>query len=97
MQRIIVNINSNGKGFFALENRYETVGHIEVEREGNELKIIDTVVFLDRYLPLLGKLLLQGIVKYARMRELKIVTLSKFVQQHFSSDPASYADVWEKA
>jgi hypothetical protein len=96
MQKIIVNINSNGKGYFALEVRNKTIGHIIVELAGNELKVLDTVVLVGRYLPLIGKLLLQGIVKYARLHELKIVAISKFVQQQFNSDPGSYADVLEK-
>jgi hypothetical protein len=96
MQKIIVNINSTGKGYFALEVRNKTIGHIMVELAGKELKVLDTVVLVGRYLPLIGKLLLQGIVKYARLHELKIVAISKFVQQLFNHDPASYADVLEK-
>jgi hypothetical protein len=67
-----------------------------VELAGKELKVLDPVVLVGRYLPLIGKLLLQGIVKYARLYELKIVAISKFVQQLFNSDPALYADVLEK-
>jgi hypothetical protein len=51
-----------------------------VELAGKELKVLDPVVLVGRYLPLIGKLLLQGIVKYARLYELKIVAISKFVQ-----------------
>jgi len=95
MQKIIVNIKPSGKGYFALEVRNKTIGHILVELAGNELKVLDTVVLVGRYLPVIGKLLLHGIVRYARLQELKIVAISKFVQQIFNSDPASYADVLE--
>ena len=97
MQKIIVNIKPNGEGYFALEVRSKTIGHILVELAGRELKILDTVVLVGRYLPLIGNLLMQGIVKYARLHELKIVAISRFVQQLFSNDPASYADVLKKA
>ncbi|HKC37074.1 MAG TPA: hypothetical protein VKB95_13460 [Chitinophagaceae bacterium] len=97
MHKIIVNIKSNGKGCFALEIRNKTIGHVIVERDDNELKVLDTVVLVGRYLPLIGKLLLQGIVKYARLHDLKIVAIPKFVQQLLSSDLASCPDVWQKA
>src|SRR6476646_274571 len=97
MHKITININGNGKGFFALEIRNKTIGQIKVDLEGNVLKVLDTVVLVNKYLHLIGNLLLQGVVEYARMHELKIITLSKFAQQQFSSDPALYADVWEKA
>jgi len=96
MQKIIVNIKPTGKGYFALEVRNKTIGHVLVELVGKELKVLDTVVLVGRYLPLIGKLLLQGIVRYARLHELKIVAISKFVQQLFNNDPSSYADVWER-
>ena len=97
MYKITANINSNGKGSFALEIRNKTIGQIKVRLNGNELILLDTIVLVKRYLSLIGNLLLQKAVEYARMHQLKIVTLSKFAQQQFSSDPASYADVWEKA
>ena len=93
MYKITVNIK---RGFFALEIRNKTIGHVTVAIDGNKLKILDTVVLVGRYLPLIGKLLLQGVVKYARLHELKIVTVSKFAQEQFSRDPAPYADVWER-
>jgi uncharacterized protein len=97
MHKIIININGNGKGFFALEVRNKTIGQIKVDLEGNELKVLDTVVLVNKYLHLIGNLLLQGVVEFARMHELKIITLSKFAQQQFSNNPLLYADVWEKA
>jgi len=97
MYRVSAHINENGKGSFALEIRNKTIGQIKVDLEGNELKVIDTVVLVNKYLHLIGNLLLQGVVEFARMHELKIITLSKFAQQQFSSNPLLYADVWEKA
>ena len=96
MRKIIVNIKSDGKGYFVLEVRNKVIGRILVELAGKHLKLLDTVVLVDRYSPLIRKLLLQGIVKYARLHESKIVAISKFVQRIFNSDPAFYADVLEK-
>ena len=96
MYKITVNINSNGKGSFALEIRNKTIGQIKVRLNDNELILLDTIVLVNRYLHLIGNLLLQEVVEYARMHELKIVTLSKFTQRQFSGNPALYADVWEK-
>ena len=97
MHKITAKINSNGKGSFALEIRNKTIGQIKIDLDGNELKVLDTVVLVNKYLHLIGNLLLQGVVEFARMHELKIITLSKFAQQQFSSNPLLYADVWEKA
>jgi superoxide dismutase len=97
MHKFIANIKRNGKGFFALKIRDKTVGQVSIDLYGNELKILDTEVLVSTYLYPFGNLLLQKIVEYARMRELKIITLSKFAQQQFSSNPTLYADVWEKA
>ena len=73
MHKITVNINEKGKGFFALEIRNKTIGQIKVDLDGNELKVLDTVVLVNKYLHLIGNLLLQGVVEYARMHELKII------------------------
>jgi hypothetical protein len=97
MHKFIANIKRNGKGFFALKIRDKTVGQVSIDLYGNELKILDTEVLVSTYLYPFGNLLLQKIVEYARMRELKIIALSKFAQQQFSSNPTLYADVWEKA
>jgi hypothetical protein len=97
MHKINVNINEIGKGFFALRIRNKIIGQMKVDLDGNELKVLDTVVLVNKHLHLIGNLLLQGVVEYARMHELKIITLSKFAQQQFSSNPTLYADVWEKA
>ena len=44
----------------------------------------------------MGVCLINEIVDYARVHELKIITISKFVQKQFSSNPELYADVWER-
>jgi len=97
MHKFFVNIKRNGKGFFALRVRDNTVGQITIDLDGNKLKILDTVDLAGTYLYPFRKLLLEKIVEYARMRELKIIPVSPFAQRQFSSDPASYADVWERA
>ena len=97
MYTISTHINENGKGAFTLEIGDKAIGQIKVDLDGNELKLLDTVVKVNKSLHLIGNLLLQGVVEYARMHELKIITLSKFTQEQFSSNPSFYCDVWEKA
>ena len=96
MHRFIANIKRNGKGFFAMKIKDNIVGQMAIVLEGNELKILHTtgVVNTSSHSP--GNMILQKIVEYARMHDLKIITLSKFAQQQFSSNPLLYADVWEK-
>ena len=95
--RIDIIIRENGSGFFALKLGHKTIGQIKVSLVGNELILLDTIVLIKSSLHTIGVLLLQEVVEYARMHELKIITISKFVQKQFSSNPALYADVWEKA
>jgi hypothetical protein len=96
MYTISININMSGEGYFALNIGNKTVGRIEINLSGNELVLLDTIIHSSRYIHSVTNRLLHEIVEYARMHELKIITISKFVQKQFSSNPALYADVWEK-
>jgi len=97
MYKVFIDIKKNGKGFFLLARKNETVGKIKFSLVDSELFILDTVVVAKRYINSIGKKLVDEIVEYARMHELKIITISKFVQRRFSNNPLSYVDVWEKA
>ncbi len=90
-------MSENGKGFFAFIIENKIVGQIQVSLAGSELILLETIVPVNRYLHAIGSRLLQEVVEYARIHELKIITVSRFVQKQFSSNPALYADVWEKA
>ena len=93
---VFIHITEKGRGFFALNFNDKIIGKIKVRLAGNELILLDTVVLFKRCLHSIGVQLLQSTVEFARMHELKIVTVSKFAQRQFSSDPLRYADVWEK-
>jgi hypothetical protein len=97
MYQISISINEDGKGYFALGSGCKTFGEIKVQLIDGELILLDTIVLCKPNLHSVGKRLLREIVVYARMHELKIVTIAKFAQKQFSSNPALYADVWEKA
>ena len=97
MYQVSININEDGKGSFALGSECKTVGEIKVELIDGELILLDTIVLSKPHLHAVGSRILQETVEYARMHELKIVTISKFAQKQFSCNPALYADVWEKA
>ena len=97
MYQVSININEDGKGSFALGSGCKTVGEIKVQLIDGELILLDTIVLSKPNLHAVGSRILQETVEYARMHELKIVTISKFAQKQFSSNPALYADVWEKA
>jgi hypothetical protein len=97
MYQVSININEDGKGSFALGNGCKTVGEIKVQLIDGELILLDTIVLNKPNLHSVGKRILRETVEYARMHELKIVTIARFAQKQFSSNPALYADVWEKA
>ena len=97
MYKVAININENGEGIFALDNGGKTLGEIKVQMVNNELILLDTIVMSKTYFQSIANRILQETVEYARMHDLKIVTMSDFAQKQFSRDPAIYADVWEKA
>ena len=97
MYEISSNIDWDGQGFFALKQGTHTLGQIKVKLTNGDLTLLDTTVSVKRNLHSIGVRLIHEIVDYARVHELKIITISKFVQKQFSSNPELYADVWEKA
>ena len=97
MHRVSININEDGKGSFAFGSVCKTLGEIKVQLIDGELILLETIVLNKTNLQAIGERILRETVAYARMHELKIVTIAKFAQKQFSSNPASYTDVWEKA
>ena len=97
MHWVSININEDGIGSFAFCTGSKTLGEIKVQLMDGELILLDAIVVSKPDLHAVGKRILREIVAYARMHELKIVTIAKFAQQQFSSNPGLYADVWEKA
>jgi len=97
MHQISININEDGKGSFAFGTGCKTVGEIKVQLVDGELILLEIIVLHKTNLQAIGKRILLETVEYARMHELKIVTIAKFAQKQFSSNPALYVDVWEKA
>ena len=97
MNKVLIDINENGNGYFSLDLGNHMKGQIRFNISDSELIILDTIVPAKRYLSWLGSWILNEIVEYARMHELKIVATSKFVQKMFRYNPLLYVDVWEKA
>lgn len=97
MYTIQIHIDIHGQGFFSLNAGGYQVGKIVITLSGSELILQDTTVLGKRYLHSVRNRLLHEVVEYAKMHELKIVTVSRFIQKQFSINPEKYADVWEKA
>src|ERR1700752_371347 len=95
MNNVLININKSGHGFFSLDLGNNVTGKIRFNLHDHELIILDTIVPSRRYLDWIGSWILNDIVAYARMHELKIVALSKFVHKTFRRNPLLYVDVWE--
>ena len=97
MFKIIMYFRENGKGLFSLKLGSKLIWRMKVLLVGNELMVLDSTAFIKRSYRFAGILLLEEVVAYARMHELKVIAISRFVQKLFSHNPALYADVWEKA
>lgn len=97
MYSIEIDISERCGGFFALSVLGHQAGRIDILLHGSELILTHTTIILKKYQDLIAKKLIREVVEYAKMHELKIITISKFVQMQFSKCPAKYADVWEKA
>ena len=97
MYQVSININEDGKGSFAFGNGCNILGEIKIQLLDGVLILLDTIVGSKPNLHDVFQHIIWETVEYARMHELKIVTVAKVAQKQFSSNPALYADVWEKA
>ena len=96
MYQVSININEDGKGTFALGSGCNILAEIKVQLIDGVLILLDTIVGSKPNLNDVFQHIIRETVEYARMHELKIVTIAKIAQKQFSSNPALYADVWEK-
>lgn len=81
MYSISTHINEKGKGFFAFKMFDNMLGKLNVIISGNEMLLLDTSITagLNKYS--ITDALQQGVVEYARMHELKIVTVAEFIKE----------------
>ncbi|MES1222048.1 MAG: hypothetical protein ABUT20_41515 [Bacteroidota bacterium] len=86
MYDISAHINENGKGFFALTMFDNILGKLNIAISGDEILLVETIVLgrLNKHFVI--NLLQHGIIEYAKMNELKIVTLAEFIKQQKESD-----------
>ena len=82
MYSISNHINEKGKGFFALQMSGRLLGKLNIAISGNEMLLLDTTIITGG----LNKnsitdFLQQGIMEYARIHELKIITVERFIRE----------------
>lgn len=85
-ERIFLNINKAGKGFFALRRGTLTIGKMLFNLSPSAITLIDTEAINKYYLEPITKRLLQELIAFANMRELKIVTSSDILQSQLTSE-----------
>ena len=97
MYRIFLHLNKTGNGFFALRVGSATVGRIDVNISGDELMLVDTDATDNRMLKSITQRLMHKIVEYARMNELRIVSMSNYILSQVNNNASFNANVWKRA
>lgn len=97
MYQISIHIGISGEGSFELHVANRPAVRINVTLRGEVLILRETILSAKKQAKAnIGRLLYE-IVEYARMHALKIITLSRVIQQKFHQNARSYQDVWESS
>lgn len=97
MYNVSVDIADTGEGSFVLLDSEKRAVQINITLREDVIIIRETIISARKHIRAVVSRLLYEIVEYARMHELKIITLSRTVQQRFHQHPGRYQDVWESS
>lgn len=97
MYQISIHIGISGEGSFVLHAANHQAVRINVTLRGDVLILRETVLSARKQAKAHISRLLYEIVEYARMHALKIITLSRVIQQKFHQNARNYQDVWESS
>ncbi len=96
MKKVKIRIDERGRGSFYIMDREKQAGEMDFSLNGNNLTVLHTEVSPRNKGRDLAKRLLAAVVEYARSHQLKVISLSKYVQEQFRRNIEEYADLWEK-
>ena len=96
MEEVLLELGEDQKGKFYLMQDDTEMGRMEFGIQDNLLTVYHTEVSPEFEGRGLAKILLQGMVSYARAQHLKVKPLCPYVLARFKRQEEEFADIWEK-
>ena len=96
MQDIKIELDSEGKGSFFLDDGNKRVAEMSFKRDGKKLTVFHTQIspHLDGK-GVAGKLL-EAMADYIRQEKLKVIPLCTYVSTQFKRHPEKYGDILDR-
>lgn len=88
--------NGEGEGEFYVEEGGEHIGEMSVLIEGDIMTVKHTEVHPDMEGKGLARLMLDGMVEFARENSLKVLPKCSYVKTQFQRHDGEYGDVWQR-
>lgn len=93
MEDVKLKVNDAGEGYFYIAENNEVIGEMVIRISEEVITVHHTEVYPKGEGKGLGKVLLAGMVDYARKNGLKVIALCPFVHAQFKRHPDSYQDI----
>ncbi|MBW8682735.1 GNAT family N-acetyltransferase [Chitinophaga rhizophila] len=96
MDEVVIRLNAKNHGAFYLMHEGEQTGEMVIAVDGGVLTAYHTEIIPQAEGKGLARVLLNGMVAYAREHQLKVRPLCAYVHAQFKKHPDEYADIWLK-
>lgn len=96
MDEVVIRLNAKNHGAFYLMHDGEQAGEMIIGIADNLLTAYHTEINPKVEGKGLGKILLNGMVAYAREHHLKVIPKCVYVHAQFKRHPEEFADIWQK-
>lgn len=88
-------LNEQGRGAFTISENDEQLAEMVVAVSGDNLTVYHTEVVPKADGRGLAKTLLNAMVAYARVHQLKVIALCPYVHAQFKRHPQEFEDIWD--
>lgn len=96
VEEIQLKLDKNGRGAFVIERNEERLAEMEIGLDAGNLTVYHTEVSDTLKGQGIGLKLLAAMVEYARLHQLKVITLCPFVNNQFKKSSDRYSDIWNQ-
>ena len=96
MNNVELSLEKTGRGLFFIKEGDEQIAELVFSIQDDHLTVYHTEVLPEQEGKGLAKHLLDELVDYSRVHNLKVIPLCPYVSTQFRRHPAKYSDVWSK-
>jgi predicted GNAT family acetyltransferase len=96
MDEVVIRLNAKNHGAFYLMHEGEQAGEMIISIADNVLTAYHTEIDPKFEGKGLARILMNGMVTYAREHQLKVKPLCAYVHAQFKRHPEEFADIWLK-